>query len=251
MRYRVDALAAKAGVSVDTVRFYQGKGLLPQPEREGRVAWYSDAHLDRLRRVRDLKDKGFTLESIRTLLQGDIDPADRALVEAVMTTDATPAGMELLTLEEVAERTGVTPALLEAIEREGLLTAREVNGAPRYTTADVQVVAAGLQLLETGLPLSELLALAREHDQAMRGIARRAVEMFLTFVRDPIRARGGSEEEAAEKLVEAFRKMLPATTSLVGHHFERVLLAEAQARIEAEGSEHEIEAVQAEAGWGS
>ncbi|MDQ3981976.1 MAG: MerR family DNA-binding transcriptional regulator, partial [Actinomycetota bacterium] len=33
MRYRVDELAARAGVSVDTVRFYQARGLLPQPER--------------------------------------------------------------------------------------------------------------------------------------------------------------------------------------------------------------------------
>jgi hypothetical protein len=104
-------------------------------------------------------------------------------------------------------------------------------------------------LLEAGLPLSELLALAREHDEAMRTIARRAVEMFLDFVRDPIRAQASGDEAAAAKLVDAFRKMLPATTSLVRHHFERVLLAEALARIEAEGNEHEIEAVKAETGW--
>jgi DNA-binding transcriptional MerR regulator len=250
MRYRVDALAAKAGVSVDTIRFYQGKGLLPQPEREGRAAWYSGEHLDRLARIRDLKDKGFTLESIRAVLSGEIDEADRALVEAVISSDPGPVGGdELLTLDEVAERTGVTPALLEAIEREGLLTPRRVDGATRYSSGDVEVVKAGLKLLETGLPLSELLALAREHDQAMRVIARRAVEMFLSFVRDPIRARAADDEAAATELVDAFRKMLPATTSLVTNHFQRALLSEAQARIEAEGNASEIEAVKAEAQW--
>jgi DNA-binding transcriptional MerR regulator len=249
MRYRVDALAARAGVSVDTIRFYQSKGLLAQPEREGRVAWYGEEHLERLGRVRELKDKGFTLGSIRALLDGDIDAADQALVQAVL-SDPHP-GDRLLTLDEVAEATGVTPALLEAIEREGLLVSNKVDGEARYTSADIKVVASGLELLQAGLPLSELLALARQHDEAMRTVASQAVEMFLSFVRDPIRAQAASESEAATKLVDAFRKMLPATTSLVAHHFERVLLAEAQARIEAEGSAQEIEAVQASQGLGS
>ena len=65
MEYRVDELAARAGTSVDTVRFYQTRSLLPPPARKGRIAWYSDDHLDRLQRIRRLKDAGFTLESIR------------------------------------------------------------------------------------------------------------------------------------------------------------------------------------------
>ena len=249
MRYRVDELAGRCGVSVDTVRFYQSKGLLPQPERDGRVAWYSDAHLERLERIKALKDKGFTLRSIARFLAGDLDGPDQALVAAVAET---LPGRErpaegLLTLSDLARVTGVTEALLEAIEREGLLMATEVDGERRYSSADAEVVAAGLQLLETGLPLSELLALAREHDEAMRGIARRAVDMFLNYVRDPIRASGSSDEEAAEQLVGSFRKMLPATMSLVSNHFRRILLAEAQARIESEGIESEIEAVAREA----
>ncbi len=248
MRYRVDALATRAGVSVDTIRFYQSKGLLTQPQREGRVAWYGEEHLERLGRIRELKEKGFTLGSIRALLDGDIDAADQALVQAVLSD---PPGDRLLTLDEVAEATGVTPALLEAIEREGLLVSNKVGGEARYTTADIKVVASGLELLQAGLPLSELLALARQHDEAMRTVASQAVEMFLSFVRDPIRAQATSESDAATKLVDAFRKMLPATTSLVAHHFERVLLAEAQARIEAEGSAQEIEAVQASQRLGS
>jgi hypothetical protein len=54
-------------------------------------------------------------------------------------------------------------------------------------------------------------------------------------VRDPIHASASSEEEAAGRLVEAFRRMLPATTSLVAHHFERVVLTVAQDRIGREG----------------
>jgi DNA-binding transcriptional MerR regulator len=229
VRYRVDDLAARSGVSVDTVRFYQARDLLPPPLREGRIAWYSDEHLDRLRKIRDLKDKGFTLSSIKKLLDGDIDAADEALVAALGEGSGDDAPM---TLDELAEATGVSPALLEAIEREGLLAPRDQDGGRQYTQADAKAVAAGLELLATGLPLGELLDLARRHDKAMRAVAEHAVELFVRFVRDPIRAQASSEEEAAEKLVESFRRMLPATTSLIAHHFRRVLLAAAQERIE-------------------
>lgn len=239
MRYRVDELAAQAGVTVDTVRYYQTQGLLDQPEREGRVAWYSEDHLARLRRVRALKGKGFTLGSIRALLAGELAPADAALVEAV--AGALPdAPDELLALEDLAARTGVSEAVLEAIEREGLIAPRLVEGRRVYLGSDAAVVGAGLELLEAGLPLGELLALAREHDRAMRAIARRAVDLFLRFVRDPILVQDG-EERAGEKLVDAFRKMLPATTSLVTNHFRTVLLAEAEARIDAEVMERSQE----------
>ena len=231
MRYRVDDLASRAGVSVDTVRFYQARGLLPQPERSGRVAWYSDDHLATLQRIRDLKDKGFTLATIRRLLAGDLDAADVALVAAIE-TPSSGSSEALLSLEELAERTGISPALLQAIEREGLLVPRETDEGPAYTEEDAAAVAAGLQLLEAGLPLGELLALAREHDAAMRPVAERAVDLFVRFVRDPIRGAAPSDEEAAQRLTEAFAKMLPATGALVGSHFRRLLIAEAQARLE-------------------
>lgn len=232
MRSRVDELAARAGVSVDTVRFYQTKGLLPPPEREGRAAWYSDVHFERLDRIRSLKEKGFTLAAIRRLVDGELDAADEALVEALVASGPeSGAETELLTRARLSEETGVPATLLSAIEREGLLTPRLDGTEPRYSQDDVAAVRAGLALLEAGLPLSELLALARGHDHAMRETAERAVDLFLRFVRDPIRADAGDGSEAAERLVAAFRNMLDSTTDLVAHHFKRVLLTAAEARL--------------------
>ncbi len=68
MEYRVSEIAEAAGVAVDTVRFYQGRGLLPAPERRGRFAIYTEQHLERLRRIRALLDSGFSLAQIRKLL---------------------------------------------------------------------------------------------------------------------------------------------------------------------------------------
>ena len=46
--WRIDDLAQRAGVAVDTIRYYQSKALLEPPRRQGRVAWYDDGHLERL-----------------------------------------------------------------------------------------------------------------------------------------------------------------------------------------------------------
>jgi DNA-binding transcriptional MerR regulator len=232
--YRVDELASRAGMSVDTIRFYQARGLLDPPERQGRAAHYSEEHAERLRRIRELKDKGLTLATIKLVLAGDLDPPDQALVAAVSGrtpgTEA-PEGGQTFTLEEFAERVGVPAALLLAVEREGLFAPTNTGEGPGYTEADLEAARAGMAILEAGMPVAELLALAREYDEAARRTAERAVELFDTYVREPIRASAPSDVEAAERLVGTFQRLLPATTALVGHHFQRVLLAAARTRI--------------------
>src|SRR2546421_13033624 len=103
MEYRIEQLARAAGVAVDTIRFYQGKGLLDSPRRDGRITWYSDGHLDRLRRIRELQQRGFTLTVIRRFLDGELEASDEALVEAV----TAPAAPETLSIEEPAARSGI------------------------------------------------------------------------------------------------------------------------------------------------
>jgi DNA-binding transcriptional MerR regulator len=244
--YRVEELARRADVSVDTVRYYQAKGLLTPPRREGRVAWYDDTHLGRLERIRALAGRGLTLATIARLLSGQLDAADEALATAVASRDPE----ELLTLEELAQRTGIPPALLQAVHREGLLIPRRLDGRDWFTTADVAIAAAGLTLLEAGLPLPEVLQLARRHDRAMRDVAEQAVALFDDHVRQPLRASGLPDEAAAAQLVAAFQSLLPATVALVTHHFRRTLLAVATAHIEHVGGDAELDAVRTEeAAW--
>jgi len=245
MEYRVEQLAGRAGVTVDTVRFYQARGLLPPPRRQGRVAWYGDEHLTRLERVRELQRKGLTLATIRQLLDGDLDPADQALLAAV-TASSVPGDddpEELLSLDELAARSGVPLPLLQAVVGEGILPPRVQDGEPRFTTTDVGVVSAALRLLEHGLPLTDLLDLARRHDAAVRQVAERAVTLFDDHIRTPLRQAGYDEDEVARRLVEAFEALLPAVTTVVAHHFRRTLLAVAQAHIEKDATPAEAEAV--------
>jgi DNA-binding transcriptional MerR regulator len=232
VRYRVDQLAATCEVSVDTVRYYQSRGLLSQPEREGRVAWYGPEHAERIREIRSLQKKGLTLAAVERVVRGELGAADADLAAAVAAERGERAE-ELLDLDEFAARSGVPASLIQAVEREGIRLGRSVEGRMRYTSGDIELVRTALRLLEFGLPLGDLLGLARDADEAMRGLAERAVDLFDAHVRKPIRDTAGEGEAAAEQMVEAFRELLPAVTTLVSHHFRRVLLEVAEDRIEA------------------
>ena len=104
-RFRVEDLAAQAGESVDTIRFYQKWGLLPAPTREGRVAWYGPEHVERLARIRELQTHGLTLALIGRVVNGELDATDAPLAIAVADADAREEFLTLAgTLKEATGR---------------------------------------------------------------------------------------------------------------------------------------------------
>ena len=237
MRYRVEQLATACEVSVDTVRYYQARGLLPQPDKEGRVAWYRAEHADRIRQIRSLQRQGLTLAAIRRVVDGELGLADTGLAAAVAAERGETVDGELMSLDAFASASGVPASLIQAVEREGIRIGNQVDGETRYTPGDIEVVRTALRLLEFGLPLGDLLSLARDADQAMRGLADRAVELFDEHVRKPIRDTVPDADGASARMVEAFQELLPAVTLLVSHHFRRVLLEVAEEHIEAPDQE--------------
>ena len=67
----IGELAAAGGVGVETIRFYQRRGLLQTPAREGGIRHYGREDVRRLRFIRQAQVAGFTLEEIRELLELD------------------------------------------------------------------------------------------------------------------------------------------------------------------------------------
>lgn len=168
------------------------------------------------------------------------DPVDQALITALTTGSGHGAGIDVpggddagLGVDDLAERTGLPATVVEAVAREGLLHPVPGTDPPRYGADDLTVLTAGARLLEAGLPLGELLDLARRTDQTLRGLADHAVDVFLHFVRDPVRGTEDDPDAAAARLVEAFQTMLPATGELLGAHFRQLLVTAARARVEA------------------
>jgi len=71
----IGGLAKAGGVGVETVRYYQRRGLLPEPARpHGEVRRYGEEDLKRLRFIRSAQAAGFTLNEIKELV--DLDAAD-------------------------------------------------------------------------------------------------------------------------------------------------------------------------------
>jgi DNA-binding transcriptional MerR regulator len=297
MELRVEQLSVQSDVSVDTIRYYQSKSLLDPPRREGRIAWYDARHLERLGRIRSLQKRGFTLATIARLVTGELDAADEALLGELsgvrQVTGRTVrqdgraddpgsrhggggggdsgagnpgAHTDAYTLSELAIETGVPLALLKAIEAEGLLIARRVNGQERYTSEDVAASKAGLLLLEWGIPLSALLDLARRHHEATEAVAREAVAIFSVYVRGPLRdgqrreadgaqpdgktadesadeSADGPADRDTDRLLQAYSELLPAVNTLVGHHFTRTLVKAALDHVELVGSDAERRAI--------
>lgn len=68
----IGRLASEAGVNVETVRYYQRRGLLHEPDRPlGGVRRYSEAHTRRLRFIKQAQTLGFSLDEVKDLLALD------------------------------------------------------------------------------------------------------------------------------------------------------------------------------------
>jgi len=106
----IAGLARAAGVGVETVRFYQRRGLLPRPDGAGGIRRYGEADRRRLRFIRTAQGAGFTLDQIATLLALDATE-DRAQVRSL-------AGEQLAVLDRrLAELQAARNALARLAEK--------------------------------------------------------------------------------------------------------------------------------------
>lgn len=227
MGYRVGELATAAGVSVELVRSYQSKGLLPPPRHRGRIALYGERHLERLRVIRDLKARGYSLRAIAGVLDAD-GAREREGPDPL--AQLAPASRELLTLGQIAQRSGVPPGMLRSLEASGVIRSLPGAGGARYTEEDVAAIHMLLQLIGTGLPLEEFLTLARGLIQPMETAAAEAVSAFRRYGLEIGRSEGGSADGAARDAPPrsvpaeaALERMVHAATYLLAYHFERML----------------------------
>lgn len=251
MEYRVENLAKASGLPVDTIRFYQGKGLLPAPRRSGRVAVYDERHLERLKQIRGLVAEGFTLALVRKIIDAPAGQPDGAKAKRARTrgrgTPALPEGAEPLlralveesvgarsfTRRELAAEAGMPEALLAAAEAAGLFQPIVAGGEARYGESDLEMARAGLALLSAGFPLDEFLSIAVDHARETQALADRAIALFDRHVRKA----GGSDTSARDPgaITEAFRALLPEATRLVAFYFQRTLVTRALVRLAGGG----------------
>ncbi|MFE4644807.1 MerR family transcriptional regulator, partial [Streptomyces sp. NPDC056730] len=105
----VDELAARAGVTVRTVRFYSTRGLLPPPViGPRRVGHYGQDHLSRLALIEELQHLGMTLAAIERYLErlpAGLSAQELAIHRALLASWA-PDSTEDATRAELERRAG-------------------------------------------------------------------------------------------------------------------------------------------------
>lgn len=203
----IDQLASQVGMTVRTVRFYAGRGLIPPPRREGRNGYYGPGHLARLELVRELQAHGFTLSAIEGYLEhipADAPPTQVALHRTLL-SPWMPDLPEKVTRSDLEKRSG---RALSDDDLELLVALSVIEPTP---TEDVfrlapAYLAVGVQFLDSGLPAESALAAQRIITAHGQALARELTELFRTTVWPHLIALA-QPPEAIAALVQMFKPL--------------------------------------------
>lgn len=186
VEYTIDELARAAGTTVRSLRVYHERGVLPPPQVKGRTGYYSPEHLNRVRTISRLLDRGIKLNGIKELLnawdRGD-DLGDILGVGALLggaQEGEPPPGEptvpgETIAATELQERYAAVPNGLARIVAAGLY---EPVDAATYRPADRQLIRMAEQLAAAGVPEAEVLGELERMRADCDRMARRFVDLF-------------------------------------------------------------------------
>lgn len=225
--YRIEDLAHASGATVRTIRAYQDRGLLPTPERRGRANVYGDTHLARLRQIADLLDRGYTLASIKELLEAW--DAGRGLggvlgLVAEVHGPWTDEQADRISRDELNRRFGGAQddqAVAEAVEL-GVL--EPIPGRPdEFLVPSPQELSVAVELHGAGVPLTAISGHLRE----LRGQVEHIAARFLEFTTEHVFARylghrPPTDADAAEA-AELVRRLRPLAQQTVDAELARAM----------------------------
>ncbi|GAA3373157.1 hypothetical protein GCM10020367_31990 [Streptomyces sannanensis] len=189
VEYRIENLAQASGATVRTIRAYQDRGLLPRPERRGRSNVYGETHLARLRQIADLLDRGYSLASIKELLEAwDAGRGLGGVLGLVAEVDGpwTDEKAGRITRAELDEAFGGTPddaAVEDAVEL-GVLE-HAPGSDDEFLVPSPQELAVAAELHAAGVPLSAIAG----HLRQLRGQVEHIAARFLEFTTEHVFAR--------------------------------------------------------------
>ncbi|NNN19492.1 MAG: MerR family transcriptional regulator, partial [Acidimicrobiaceae bacterium] len=141
--FKIEDLASIAKISIDTIRFYQTRGLLDPPSRAGRQAVYENSHLQRLTEIRELQRSGLSLNTIRRIFSKDVEAADRALFDALSKPIQDHQPAEYMSLDELSLKTSIPKPLLQSLVNEGLISPVKINDLEVFPASDIEMARAG------------------------------------------------------------------------------------------------------------
>lgn len=212
----IDELSAATKVPSRTIRFYQSQGVLPRPVMQGRVAMYGEAHVERLKRVAELQDRGLQIKAIGQLL-ARVDAGEVSLHEWLGLDDQLKRpwaddAPKLMSASELKALTGpLEPGRLAALTRAGLLEKR----GDAWLVQSTGRLALALKLERAGVELEQVVEATKLLKKRLGKAAEELAELFLSKKR--------SSRNLAPLLDELRPAALEATRLIFAQEMERVL----------------------------
>ncbi|MFD7612649.1 MerR family transcriptional regulator [Streptomyces sp. NPDC059828] len=223
----VDELAARAGVTVRTIRFYSTRGLLPPPViGPRRVGHYGPGHLSRLALIEELQHQGMTLAAIERYLEQlptDLSARDLAIHRALVAS-WTPESADEVSREDLEQRAGrgLTDQDIGRLAAMGVL---DRTAEPDVYRLDGGLLRLGIELLDVPIPLETLLAARTALLEHARAAAHEMSRLFQDEVWSPYREReSDADHVAAMKSLSAH--MQPMVVQALVTAFQRSLRQE-------------------------
>lgn len=124
--YTIDELAAATSIPSRTIRFYQSTGVLPKPDKRGRIAYYGPGHIERLEMIGKLQDRGLRMRAIKELVdkieRGDVVLQEWLGLEEQLSSAWVDDAPKLLTRAQLHELIGERrPGFIAELVRAGTL----------------------------------------------------------------------------------------------------------------------------------
>ncbi|MEU8708925.1 MerR family transcriptional regulator [Streptomyces sp. NPDC048565] len=231
----VDELAARAGVTVRTVRFYSTRGLLPPPViGPRRVGHYGHEHLSRLALIEELQHQGMTLAAIERYLQQlppDLSAQDLAIHRALVASWA-PDSAEDMERAELERRAG-RPLGEQDVDRLAAMGVLERPGKPDGPfLVDPGLLRLGVELLDVPIAHETILAARTVLLEHTRSAAHELTRLFRDEVWNPYRERE-SDPEHVKAMKSLSAHMQPMVLQALVTAFQRSLKEELRAAFTA------------------
>ncbi|WP_069812334.1 MerR family transcriptional regulator [Streptomyces sp. TP-A0874] len=227
----VDELAARAGVTVRTVRFYGTRGLLPPPEiGPRRVGRYGSRHLARLALIEELRNQGMTLAGVERYLRRlppDLHAQDLAIHRALVASWA-PESAEETTREQLERRAG-RPLEEDDVERLAAMGVLSRTAEPTVFEVDAGILHLGLRLLDLPVGLETIRAARQVVLGHTREAARELSRLFHAEVWEPYRLRGSEPDDDDEAMRTLSAQMQPMVVQALVTAFQRSMREELRA----------------------
>ena len=203
--------AERAGVSPGTLKRWAQSGVIP--ERAAPDDGWTPAAVAHARIVARLRERGHSLADIR-------EATREGRLSYGFIEDLFPHVGGERGIEEVAEETGLEPALIERLWSGIGLPMQELD---RLTDEDVQALHYISSVLSAGFPLIAFLQLVRVYGQALAQIADAETRLFHIYVHEPLMREGVPGLEMAEEMEHLARDLLPLASPVMDYIHQRFL----------------------------